>query len=128
MTVINDIIADYNNEMIRIQQGKEITRSSEKKHIMNNERRKQCKEKLISGSYTSVQFLQNIIYSLGNATLSEETTFSDSADIYEESEPDRIQTNQCVVCLQPRSSTWLFMPCKHTNCCTYCSDRIKQLK
>ena len=70
----------------------------------------------------------NISYSLGNATLSEETTFSDSSDINEESEPDRIQTNQCAVCPQPGSSTWLFMPCKHANCCTYCSDRIEQLK
>ena len=52
--------------MARIQQGREITRSSKKKNVMNNERRKQCKEKLLSGSYSTVQFLESIIGYIGS--------------------------------------------------------------
>ena len=75
MTAINDIIADYDNEMARLQLGREITRSSKRKHVITNERRKQSKEKLLNGSYTSVQFLESISSFLGILTLSEETTF-----------------------------------------------------
>ena len=60
LTVINDIIADYDNEMARIQEGREITRLSKKKNVMNNEHRKRCKEKLLSGSYSPIQFLKRI--------------------------------------------------------------------
>ena len=96
---------------------------------MNNQRRKQCKEKLLNGSYTPVQFLERISSFLGIVTSFEETTFSDDSDVYEEPEyPDNRGPNQCVVCLQPRSSTWLFMPCKHAYCCTQCSDEIELLQ
>ena len=33
-------------------------------------------------------------------------------------------TNMCVVCLNSRETTWVFMPCKHANCCGNCSDTI----
>ena len=36
-------------------------------------------------------------------------------------------TNMCVVCLKSRETTWIFMPCKHANCCGNCSDTIVQL-
>ena len=34
----------------------------------------------------------------------------------------------CVVCLQPRQSTWIFLPCRHANCCGDCSRMIEQLE
>ena len=115
--------------MARIQQGREITRSSKKKNVMNNEHRKQCKEKLLSGSYSPIQFLESISCYIGNATSLENTNISDDSDVHEEPETfGSIETNKCVVCLKTRSTTWLFMPCKHANCCTQWSDTIEQLQ
>ena len=129
LTGINEIIADYDSEMARIQQGREITRSSKKKNVMNNERRKRCKEKLLSGSYSPIQFLESFSCYIGNATSLEDTNISDDSDIHEEPETfGSIETNKCVICLQSGSTTWLFMPCKHANCCTQCSDTIEQLQ
>ncbi|KAI6650563.1 hypothetical protein LOD99_7613 [Oopsacas minuta] len=129
LTVINNIIADYDNEMAWIQEGREITRPSKKKNVMNNEHRKRCKEKLLSGSYSPIQFLERISCYIGNATSLEDTINSDDSDMLEEPESfGSIETNKCVVCLQTRSSTWVFMPCRHANCCTQCSDTIDQLQ
>ena len=97
--------------MARIQQGREKTRSSKKKNVMNNERRKRCKEKQLSGSYSPIQFLESISCYIGNATSLEDTNISDDSDIHEEPETfGSIETNKCEVCLQTRSTTWLFMP------------------
>ena len=68
---------------------------------MNNQRRKQCKEKLSSGSYTPVQFLGNISHSIGNPTSLEETSFSDDSDINEES------TESVPSMSTTRISTWI---------------------
>ena len=93
--------------MARIQQGREITRSRKKKNTMNNELRKRCKEKLLSGSYSPIQFLVSISCYIGNATSLEDTNISDDSDIHEEPEIfGSIETNKCVVCLQTRSTTW----------------------
>ena len=61
LTVINEIIADYDSEMARLQQGREITRSSKKKNVMNNERRKRYKEKLLSGSTLPYNFSKVLV-------------------------------------------------------------------
>ena len=90
-----------------------------------NERRKRCKEKLLSGSYSPIQFLERISCYIGNATSVEDTIISDDSDMLEEPESfDSIEMNKCVVCQQTRSTTWVFMPCRHANCCTQCSDSI----
>ncbi|KAI6654464.1 hypothetical protein LOD99_860 [Oopsacas minuta] len=129
LIVINNTIADYDNEMARIQEGREITRPRKKKNVMKNEHRKRCKEKLLSGSYSPIQFLERISCYIGNATSLEDTINSDDSDMLEEPESfGSIETNKCVVCLQTRSSTWVFMPCRHANCCTQCSDTIDQLQ
>ena len=41
--------------------------------------------------------------------------------------PFPTHVNICVVCLNPRTTTWLFLPCKHANCCTTCSEQIQEL-
>ena len=43
MHTLNNIIADYDNEMARLKQGLEITRLRKKKHRNNEERRRKCK-------------------------------------------------------------------------------------
>ena len=35
-------------------------------------------------------------------------------------------TNVCVACLLTHLTTWIFMPCRHVNCCTDCSEQLKQ--
>ena len=35
--------------------------------------------------------------------------------------------NSCVVCLGARESTWIFLPCKHANCCEKCTQTITQM-
>ena len=73
--------------------------------------------KTVKWEYSPIQFLESISCYIGNATsLEEHETFGN------------IETNKCVVCLQTRRTTWLFMPCKQANCCTQCSDTIEQLQ
>ena len=48
-----------------------------------------------------------------------EVEFSDCS---EDSETDHIDDDdnnhqKCVVCLNSRTSTWIFLPCKHAQCC-----------
>ena len=50
-----------------------------------------------------------------------------SNDSEDESEEIISAGNVCVVCLSPRTTTWIYMPCRHANCCTECSERIYEL-
>lgn len=50
-----------------------------------------------------------------------------SSDSEDESEEVVRSGNSCVVCLSVRTTTWIFMPCRHANCCTECSARIYAL-
>ena len=34
--------------------------------------------------------------------------------------------NICVICLSPRTTIWVFMPCRHANCCSACSQQIEE--
>ena len=109
--------------MARLKQGLEITRLGKKKHRNNEERRRTCKELLINDCLTPLEFLEKMsnshCTSLENAHLSSN---SEDSDTFE----DVIHTNICVVCLQPRVNTWIFMPCRHANCCTHCSEIIER--
>ena len=66
LKVLHDIIADTDNEMTRLQQGREITRPRKNKDVANDERRALCKEKLKNGVYTPLQFLAAISFIVGN--------------------------------------------------------------
>ena len=57
MDTLNTTIADYDNEISRLEQGKDITRSRKIHVRVNMEYRKSCKEKLMSGIYTPWEFL-----------------------------------------------------------------------
>ena len=73
-----------------------------------------------------------ITHSLINTlTLDESSTISIS-DNSDESDNEEAGTvlgdqNLCVICLNVREATWLFLPCKHANCCTQCSNSITEL-
>ena len=48
-------------------------------------------------------------------------------DTLDENEENVLPGNSCVFCLSVLTATWIFMPCKHANCCTECSARIYEL-
>ena len=128
LKVLHDTTADTDNEMTRLQQGREITRSRKNKDVANDERRAFCKEKLKNGS---LQFLAAISYTVGNVKEDADNS-SEISDGEGSDSGDEIATNNsnpiCVVCLQPGQSTWIFLPCRHANCCGDCSRMIEQLE
>ena len=50
---------------------------------------------------------------------------SETSEVEEELLPNN--TNTCAVCLNHRVETWIFLPCRHANCCTGCSKQIEEL-
>ena len=130
MIVLSNIISDYDYEIARLKQGGEITRSRKKRDRIIDERRTKGKEKLSSGNYTPMQFLESISHSLlTSREILDETSFLDNSgesDQVEEPESPVTKDNQCLICLLPLNTTWIFMPCRHANC-TQCSDMIEQL-
>ena len=131
MHTLNDLITDYDNDISRLVLGREITRSRKKQVKINIEHRKECKEKLTSGVYTPWEFLASITHSLTQTiTFNESVVYiSDDSDESEGQEQGSVLENQnlCAVCLNVREVTWLFLPCKHANCCTQCSNTITEL-
>ena len=108
----------------------EITKPRKKKDIVNDKRRALSKEKLISGSYSPLQYFNSIESTLGNVNYLEEPDLSDS-DISNDSDSSvetelEVRNSECVVCLQRRDTTYLFLPCRHANCCKNCSDMLEQ--
>ena len=80
-------------------------------------------ELLISGCLTPLEFLEKM--SISHSTSLETAHLSSSSEDSDTLE-DVIHTNICVVCLQPRDHTWIFMPCRYANCCTHCSEIIER--
>ena len=56
----------------------------------------------------------------------EDLDLSEISDDAESETEMKTRDSQCVVCLQPKDATYLFMPCKHANCCRDCIDRLEQ--
>ena len=76
---------------------------------------------------TPLEYLKAISETIGkmNAVTTEYSDISDDSEEEEELSPTNV--NICVVCLSPRTTTWLFLPCKHANGCTTCSEQIQEL-
>ena len=132
MAILNDVIADYDNEISRLQLRREITRSRKRQIMLDFEYRKDCKEKLINGIYTPWECLASTTTSrslINSITFDDASTISISNITDESDEEERQESpgrNLCVVCLTEREFTWLFLPCKHANCCTQCSNIITE--
>ena len=125
---LNEIISDTDNEIERVSLGMEISRPRKRKNVINDERRVVCKHKLSTGIYTPMEYLQAISDTIGkmNAVSTEYFDISEDSEVEEELSPNN-EVNKCVVCLNPRTATWIFLPCRHANCCTVCSKQIKDL-
>ena len=53
-----------------------------------------------------------------------ELSDTDESDTSDNESENPVVENICVVCLRPRTTTLVFLPCKHANCCAACSERI----
>ena len=130
MDTLNNAIADYDNEISRLEQGRNITRSR-KKHVRDNmQYRNVCKEKLLTGIYSPWEFLDSISRSLTKTILLDDSSviyLSDESDVGEEEPKQSQNLNSCVVCLGNREDTWIFLPYKHANCCKLCTQSIRQM-
>ena len=76
----------------------------------------------------SVSFLESMANPLANGVSKEEFINDISDDSNPDEEVPLINANICVVCLEQRNSTWIFMPRRFANCCGQCSERIEQLE
>ena len=127
MSYINEIILDVDNDIGRIRSGREISRARKTTSIRNQEHRALLKQKLCVGEFTPWQFLQSISHTVGCMSTIQHTQLSDSED-----DPGEQNTNTpehlCVVCLSPRTTTWIFMSCRHASFCDVCSQRVIELE
>ena len=127
MNILNEIIIDTDNEIGRLCSGKEISRTRKRMNILNAERRTACELKLTTGSYNPREYLEAISHTIGRVTTVNHTDYSDESN---ESDEENIVTdnqNSCVVCLTIRTTIWIFLPCRHANCCAECAKRIEEL-
>ena len=113
-------IIDTDNDIGRIRQGREISRARKFNYVQIDDQRKLFKEKLRNGEY-----LQHMSNTIGSQKYSE-IVLGDSEDAEEELEgPDsNMGGSNCSVCLSPRLTTWIFMPCRHATFCADCSQQI----
>ena len=125
VNTLNEIIQDIDNDIGRLRQGREISRPRKKKNIKYEEHRNVLKQKLKDGKCSPWEFLQSISHTIGSIKIQDISLSSDS-----EGEGDEIDTseNTCVVCLLPRITTWIFMPCRHACYCRECSERLEELE
>ena len=130
MKILNNLIADYDNDISRLRHGNEITRSRKKVRI-NLEHRNKCKLKLVSGICTPLEYFGLISRSLKDIISLHDSSVicvSDDSEDDQQEEPFLQPENQnlCVICLTPQDATWLFIPCKHANRCTHCTNTIME--
>ena len=50
----------------------------------------------------------------------------DSDNENDQEEPLLLSEYQNLCVVTQRDATWLLFPCKHTNCCTYCTNTIME--
>ena len=127
MKTLNEIIQDTDNEIGRLRQGREISRPRKKKHMKNDENRSIFKRKLTDGQYSPWEFLQAMGNTIGSFKTTEVLIESDSEQSEEEHQINEDTESKCAVCLLARTTTCVFIPCRHAVCCISCSERIEEL-
>ena len=76
---------------------------------------------------TVASCMVGLSYSIGNIKTQNNPSESDTEYSGEEDNELVSMESICVVCLLPRTSTWIFMPCRHANYCADCSHTIEEL-
>ena len=86
---------------------------------------------MLNGNYTPWEYLKKISKTIGKIADHYVDTgrfdYSYNSETEDNSEGAHVISNNCVICLSLRISTWIFLPCRHTNCCEDCSNRIEEL-
>ena len=122
---------DTDLDFARLTNGIEISRTRKLKKIIKDECRTEIKEHLQNGNYTPWKYLEEISKTIGKIADhyvdTEHFDYSDNSETEENSESTSTTINNCVICLSHRMSTWIFLPCRHANCCAECSNRIEEL-
>ena len=86
-----------------------------------------CKQKLESGEYSPIVYLYSIANSIHIDTNSLNGELqNDSSSEFEEDNEEHNQNAICCVCLLPRESTVVFLPCRHAKCCEECSTHLEK--
>ena len=118
LSTLNQIIQDTDNDIGRLCLGLEISRSQKKKNIRNFERRMVLKQKFSDGELNPWEFLKTISHTIGSLNTNDSVISSSNSE-HSDDEVDDIplEGNKCAVCFAIRTSTWIFMPCRHANCC-----------
>ena len=65
---LSDIIRDIDNDVRRLQLGRDISRPRKKVDIENDVRRSRCKEKLRDGTLTPWEFIQAFSHTIGQVS------------------------------------------------------------
>ena len=106
---------DKDNEFGRLSLGKDITRPRKMTNILTDNCRSRCKQIFQSGCYSPWEYINAVSQTIGNIRdLREEVKFSDCSEDSETDDIDNDNNNHqnCVVCLNSRTSTWIFLPCR----------------
>ncbi|KAI6660538.1 Baculoviral IAP repeat-containing protein 7 [Oopsacas minuta] len=95
------------------------------KDINNEKIRNKCKEKLQRKECTSLEYIKEISNTIGNPkfwTYSGSTELEESIDETSDSSSDEesMVKNPCIICLNSRDLTFVFIPCGHANVCGNC--------
>ena len=125
--ILNNTIQDTDLDIERLCNGIEITRNRKLRDIQNDSFRLNCKQKLESGEYSPIVYLYSIANSIHIDTNSLNGELqNDSSSQFEEDNEEHNQNAICCVCLLPRKSTVVFLPCRHAKCCEECSTHLEK--
>ena len=125
MATLNQIIQDTDSDIGRLQLGLEISKPRKKKNVQNFERRRIIRQKLSDGVYNPWEYLKAISHTIGRINTNANVISSDSEDSDDEVTSTHGEENKCVVCLESRNDTSIFLPCRHANCCP---DAVKEFR
>ncbi|KAI6657091.1 hypothetical protein LOD99_15877 [Oopsacas minuta] len=124
MECLEKTLKKYDLEYQRMKNDLEIGERSAK-DINNEKIRNKCKEKLQRKECTSLEYIKEISNTIGNPkfwTYSGSTELEESIDETSDSSSDEesMVKNPCIICLNSRDLTFVFIPCGHANVCGNC--------
>ena len=131
---ITNIISDCEREVERLDNGLNLTRQRKKAYMLNMQRRAECKEKFLAGTYNAQQYLTAIAHTMDSNLLLLETSVTagiglgtnddEAVEEGHQTPPPAPAPLQCMVCLGPRERTIILRPCNHAMLCPPCSERL----